>query len=70
MKWTGRVWIIKIVKLPVQYEDNLDVAFRIDILVENKVIIELKSVEELTKYITNHNLFKTNNNTIRFVGEF
>ncbi|TYC08820.1 GxxExxY protein [Bizionia gelidisalsuginis] len=27
----------------------LDVAFRIDILVENKVLIELKSVEELSK---------------------
>ncbi|MFV8442917.1 GxxExxY protein [Flavobacterium sp. LB2P44] len=37
-------------ELPVRYEDViLDVAFRIDILVENKVIIELKSVEELTK---------------------
>lgn len=37
-------------ELPVYYEDIiLDVAFRIDILVENKVIIKLKSVEELTK---------------------
>ena len=36
--------------LPVLYEDIiLDVAFRIDILVENKVIIEIKSVEELSK---------------------
>jgi GxxExxY protein len=37
-------------ELPVKYDGMiLDVAFRIDILVENKVIIELKSVEELTK---------------------
>ena len=37
-------------ELPVHYEDIiLDVAFRIDILVENKVIIEIKSVEELSK---------------------
>lgn len=37
-------------ELPVHYEDViLDVAFRIDILVENRVIIELKSVEELSK---------------------
>lgn len=28
---------------------DLNVGFRIDILVENKVIIEIKSVEELTK---------------------
>lgn len=36
--------------MPVLYEDIiLDVAFRIDILVENKVIIEIKSVEELSK---------------------
>ena len=40
----------RLLELPVRYEDViLDVAFRIDILVENKVIIELKSVEELTK---------------------
>ncbi|GEC77411.1 GxxExxY protein [Flavobacterium aquatile] len=37
-------------ELPVHYENIiLDVAFRIDILVENKVIIEIKSVEELSK---------------------
>ncbi|HCQ14072.1 GxxExxY protein [Flavobacterium sp.] len=37
-------------ELSVHYEDIiLDVAFRIDILVENKVIIEIKSVEELSK---------------------
>jgi GxxExxY protein len=38
------------VELAVHYDDViLDVAFRIDILVENKVLIELKSVEELSK---------------------
>jgi len=38
------------VELAVHYDDIvLDVAFRIDILVEDKVIIELKSVEELSK---------------------
>ena len=36
--------------LAVNYDDIvLDVAFRIDILVENKVILEIKSVEELSK---------------------
>ena len=34
--------------LPFQYEDiKLDVGYRIDILVNNKVIIEVKSVENL-----------------------
>jgi len=34
----------------VQYEDvTLNVAFRADIIVEGKVILELKSVEELAK---------------------
>lgn len=36
------------VGLPLVYEDiHLDVGYRIDLLVEEKVIIELKSVEEL-----------------------
>lgn len=36
------------VGLPLVYEDvHLDVGYRIDILVEDKVIIEIKSVEEL-----------------------
>jgi len=35
--------------LPLIYEDvKLDVGYRIDLFVENKVIIELKSVENLT----------------------
>jgi GxxExxY protein len=38
----------KQVEVPVFYDDiKLDVAFRIDLLVEEKVIVELKSVEEL-----------------------
>lgn len=38
------------VELAVHYDDILlDIGFRIDILVENKVIIELKSVEKLEK---------------------
>jgi len=36
------------VGLPFTYENiSLDIGYRIDILVENKVIIEVKSVEEL-----------------------
>ena len=36
--------------LPVYYEDvKMDIGFRTDIIVENKVIIEIKSVEELNK---------------------
>ncbi len=37
------------VRVPAYYEDiKLDLGFRIDLLVNNKVIIELKSVESLT----------------------
>ena len=36
--------------LPVYYDEILlDVAFRIDIFVENKIVIEIKSVEEFSK---------------------
>lgn len=35
--------------MPLIYEDvRLDCGYRIDLLVENKVVIELKSVEELS----------------------
>ncbi|HRZ42442.1 MAG TPA: GxxExxY protein [Bacteroidales bacterium] len=35
--------------LPLVYEEvTLDVGYRIDLLVENKVIVEVKSVEQLT----------------------
>ena len=38
------------VGLPVKYEGvQLEIGFRLDILVENKVIVELKSVESLTE---------------------
>ncbi|RCU42607.1 GxxExxY protein [Chryseobacterium lacus] len=38
------------VVLPFQYESiSLDVGYRVDILVENKVLIEVKSVEELAE---------------------
>ena len=38
------------VPIPVIYDgQELNVGFRIDILVENKVIIEIKSVEELSR---------------------
>ncbi len=39
------------VPLPVIYEDiKMDVGFRIDLLVEKKVIVELKSVETITPF--------------------
>ena len=38
------------VSIPVLYDEQLlDVGFRLDILVEDKVIIEIKSVENLSK---------------------
>lgn len=38
------------VPIPVLYDNQqLDIGFRLDILVEDKVIIEIKSVEELAK---------------------
>ncbi|MFB9056426.1 GxxExxY protein [Mariniflexile ostreae] len=40
----------KQVPLPVYYENNiLEIGFRLDLLINNKVIIEIKSVENLTK---------------------
>ncbi|MBO9583548.1 MAG: GxxExxY protein [Flavobacterium sp.] len=40
--------VVKQIDLPVKYDDvYLDITFRLDILVENKVIIELKSVDEI-----------------------
>ncbi len=36
------------ISMPIHYEDvDLDVGFRVDLLVENKVIIELKSTEKV-----------------------
>jgi GxxExxY protein len=40
--------VLRQVGLPVTYENvHLEVGFRLDLLVENKVIIEIKSVEAL-----------------------
>ena len=42
--------VVKQVPLPVVYENiKLDGGYRVDLLVENKLIIEIKSVEELHK---------------------
>ena len=42
--------VIKEVPVPVYYEEEkLDIGFRLDLLVENKVIIEVKSVENLAE---------------------
>ena len=44
----GNLKVQRQLEISVPYEDIvLDVAFRIDLLVEDKVIIELKSVEDL-----------------------
>jgi len=42
--------VMRQVTVPIQYEDlNFDEGFRADIIVEGKVILELKSVEQLAK---------------------
>ncbi len=42
--------VLKEVPVPVYYDDEkLEIGFRLDILVENKVIIEVKSVEHLAE---------------------
>ncbi|MCF6360563.1 MAG: GxxExxY protein [Cyclobacteriaceae bacterium] len=42
--------VLKEVSVPVFYkEEKLDVGFRLDLLIEDKVIIEVKSVEQLAK---------------------
>ncbi|MFK8270457.1 GxxExxY protein [Capnocytophaga stomatis] len=44
------LYVEKEVYLPVYYKDTkLDIGFRLDLLVEKKVIIEVKSVEEVSK---------------------
>jgi GxxExxY protein len=43
------------VAIPVMYDNKrFDLNFRIDILVEDKVILELKSVKILKKFITSN----------------
>jgi GxxExxY protein len=40
--------VFKQIDLPVKYEDVvLDISFRLDLLIEDKIIVELKSVDEL-----------------------
>ncbi|SFD25349.1 GxxExxY protein [Flavobacterium phragmitis] len=40
--------VVRQIDLPVKYDDvYLDITFKLDILVEDKVIIELKSVDEI-----------------------
>ena len=47
LKKTG-LWVEKQKALPLVYEEiKLDIGYRIDIIVENKLIIEIKSVEAL-----------------------
>ena len=42
--------VLKEVPIPVFYKDEkLDIGFRLDLLIEDKVIIEVKSVEQLAK---------------------
>ncbi|WP_348797588.1 GxxExxY protein [Flavobacterium adhaerens] len=42
------LYVTKQIEIPVKYDDILlDISFRLDLHVENKVIVELKSVEEL-----------------------
>ncbi len=42
------LWVNKQVALPVSYKEvELEVGYRLDLLVQNKVVVELKSVKEL-----------------------
>jgi GxxExxY protein len=42
------LWVNKQVALPVSYKEvDLEIGYRLDLLVEHKVIVELKSVSEL-----------------------
>jgi GxxExxY protein len=42
--------VLKEVSLPIIYKDiKLDYGYRIDLLVENEVVIELKTVEQFTE---------------------
>jgi GxxExxY protein len=42
------IYVERQVELPIEYKHiNLEVGYKIDLLVENKVIIELKSVKEI-----------------------
>ena len=59
--------------LPLLYEEiKLDVGYKIDIMIENKVIIELKSVKELTDihFAQNYNIIKIIKLQTRIVNKF
>ncbi|WP_296705933.1 GxxExxY protein [Algoriphagus sp.] len=44
------LWVESEVNVPLKYEEiNLDCGFRIDLLVENQVIVELKTVEKFNE---------------------
>ena len=43
------IWVEKEISLPIIYKEiKIDHGYRIDLLVENRVVIELKTVEKLT----------------------
>ncbi len=45
---TNELWVQKQVPMPIIYKEvHLDHGYRIDLLVENKVVVELKTVEAL-----------------------
>lgn len=57
-------------ELPVLYENTrIDCGYRIDILVENKIIIELKNGKTIPPYphSPDHNLYETEQNPFRTV---
>jgi iron complex transport system substrate-binding protein len=44
------MWAERQVPIPIKYQGvTFDEAFRVDILVEGKVILELKSIEQVTR---------------------
>jgi GxxExxY protein len=48
-----RIWIERQKPIPVNYKEiNLECGYRIDLLVEHQIVIELKSVEDLSKIHT------------------
>lgn len=43
------LWVEKQKELPLRYKEiEINIAYKLDLLVENKIILELKSVEQLT----------------------
>jgi GxxExxY protein len=43
------IWVEKEISLPITYKEiKIDHGYRIDLLVENKIVIELKTVEKFT----------------------